>query len=487
MPFLKLRVCALDPPRYLLIAVVGCDCVFDDTMIPSSASKDYGNQFSATKLWTSILKKFYHEMPLKKHRRQLRIFNDTMHQKYSLKLLQMFLKSNYLVNVRNEEDREFHDNITLYSFCTHKIEDFISDTPFGDPSNGSSSRNVRRISSFKAEALESYRSKNCSSGASSSNKPNGLDESPKVSGRLSMSCGNLNDICSKPEKKHFGLIQTSSRSQRTQSAERTLSGADVRWNCKMVGERGIVAKFPEHYDELPAGLVDSLKKLSGWPGARRSRGSSGTTASSYSTTTSTRKSDSPIGVGAERAMFAAHIWAIYEHFHNDRRSTGRQGAQQSGNAGSAITTLTRQQKQQLIGEQLISDIAVNQRDRFLVCIRLALLTAKPVVRRRLQIVLRYLRRIARNPNLRLRLATDQTSSVDNRNCILERLGPLLYKPSWQGVSEVRSARLLAFLLDHLQELLVDVPNWLEADVQHRVDNLITGKVNTNLFSWKINI
>lgn len=36
----------------------------------------------------------------------------------AINLLQLYLNYNYLINARNEEDLEFHDNITLYKYKT---------------------------------------------------------------------------------------------------------------------------------------------------------------------------------------------------------------------------------------------------------------------------------------------------------------------------------------------------------------------------------
>lgn len=88
-----------------------------------------------------------------------------------MNLLQYFITNKYIINARNEEDRTFYDNATLFEyikkniifillfrFCPKKIEDFLNNN--ASLENRENKRNIRRISSFKAETLQSYQ-KNC--------------------------------------------------------------------------------------------------------------------------------------------------------------------------------------------------------------------------------------------------------------------------------------------------------------------------------------
>ncbi|KAI1707043.1 domain found in dishevelled, egl-10, and pleckstrin (DEP) domain-containing protein [Ditylenchus destructor] len=566
-------------------------------------NKSYGEKFAATKLWTSILRKFYNEMPLKRHRRQLRMFNDSFtgreavdflfsflpdlwprecSRNTAVNLAKMFLKSGYLVNARNEEDREFYDNVALYGFCSSKIESFLNDVPFSSNETPakSTSRNVRRISSFKADALESYRKGNENYNTlkweQSKDVINRADyTSPAVpSGRLSMSCGDLTSIPPRAEKRLLGipllsarLFSSASKNPKAlpasvvvketkdrsspwsngsplfrRSARRLNTpvlqdragtkvekeiinakapvaitdadefklwkyclierlkqalgivelgklaellnldffGADVRWNCKMIGEQKIVAKIPENHDELPGSLIDSLRKLASWPHpplVSSQSGSHNRERTLFGTVCRGLVALSPI-IPLEVARSVVAIYGLFKAMKGSEASTppraGRRENFGTVLSPSRMATQTRQQKHQLlINDHLITDIPPYHREKFILCIRLLLLTLKPNIRRKLQIILRHLRRIARNSRLKLK-SEQQKDSSENRLTILERLSALFIAPTTQ-ISELKSARFLAFFMDNLQELLIDLPVWLEADVQQKVENLISGK------------
>lgn len=228
-----------------------------------SVSQSNDSQFSATKLWISILEKFYLDMPLARHRRQLRVFHETFTGKdgvdflYSIlptfcidrpcsrqmaiNLLQLYLNYNYLINARNEEDLEFHDNITLYNFCDEKIEEFIKDR-----NTNFTKKRVQRASSLRNYSTNTY-NKNfiCK-------MYNGLNESANSilqshnsvlnqsqTERLSMSCNDLRRISqesTKPSTSH--LVQSTKKNLKTLYDSVLKSSENVK-NSSLNSIRGV--------------------------------------------------------------------------------------------------------------------------------------------------------------------------------------------------------------------------------------------------------
>uniref|UniRef100_A0AC34QA29 DEP domain-containing protein n=1 Tax=Panagrolaimus sp. JU765 TaxID=591449 RepID=A0AC34QA29_9BILA len=408
-------------------------------------------QFQATKRWNTILTQFYNDMPRKTNRRQLKFYSDSFTGKeatdfllqlfpkvvpnkpFSLtnaeKFMQLLITKNLVENVRDAKNKTFTSNATLYKFLNDKIRAEIDETK--PMPRSSSLTDLKNLSSgsFKEKLLKTKRR---SHSFSMSNNPFNTSKTPLVDvqevsdttiSRSQRPAVKPNPVDQVVEDQDYLmawknlLLKMVGVQSICDMMEDHLYGAHIKWNCTEIGERGIV-KCPKTSDDLPNEVKKGFKILSEWK-----RGDELECSPNQVFDTLFKKLcvTIPIIPSYANPKFAVfwkffHRRAVqneYENVFYRNDDPGLSFASSSTFTGSSLSSESeglrfidemetpvvsgRTRRNMPSGHQEMTDI----KERFFAGLQVLLLSLKPDVRRRLNMICRYVKRCQENINLKL--------------------------------------------------------------------------------------